>query len=161
MLSAEDLVAGGRLDFTVEIPPDVLNPGDGNGNGTAAAAAPRTVRLRPLTVGDLQLASRAAKENDSLLATLLVQRSLVEPEVGVQEVAAMHAGLVEFLLNQVNRISGIDATREELAAAADAPLAKAAFVLAERFGWTPQEVSELTLGQVLLHLQMLDGRSRS
>ena len=73
----------------------------------------------------------------------------------------MHAGLVEFLLNQVNRISGIDATREELAAAADAPLAKAAFVLAERFGWTPQEVSELTLGQVLLHLQMLDGRSRS
>jgi hypothetical protein len=64
-------------------------------------------------------------------------------------------GLVQFLLNEVNRISGITATAEQLSATTEAPLAKAAFILAREFGWTPQEVNELTLGQVLLHLQML------
>ena len=39
--------------------------------------------------------------------------------------------------------------------ALEAPLAKAAFILAKEFGWTPQAVNDLTLGQVLLHLQML------
>ena len=33
-------------------------------------------------------------------------------------------------------------------------------MLAEGFGWTPSEVSELTLGQVLLHLEMLGERAR-
>ena len=72
----------------------------------------------------------------------------------------MHVGLVQFLLDHVNRISGITATSEQLASAVDAPLAKAAFVLAQEFGWTPQQVSELTLGQVLLNLQMLKERQR-
>ena len=90
----------------------------------------------------------------------MVQRALVEPEVSIAEAAAMHVGLVEFLLGEVNRISGIEATHDDLAALADAPLAKATFVLADRFGWTPQEVSDMTLGQILLHLQMLGERSR-
>ena len=46
-------------------------------------------------------------------------------------------------------------TRPSSPHAIDAPLAKAAFVLAQEFGWTPREVGELTLGQMLLHLQML------
>ena len=49
---------------------------------------------------------------------------------------------------------------EQLSAAVDAPLSKATFLLAERFGWTPQEVGELTLGQVLLNLKLLSERSR-
>jgi hypothetical protein len=177
MLSAEELLAGGSLTFEVEVPAGLLAPGNGVGSteparsggaglagavaGNGSEAAPGTVRLRPLTVADLQLVSRAAKENDSLLATLMVQRALVEPELSVAEVAAMHVGLVEFLLGEVNRISGINATRGDLTAIADAPLAKATFVLAERFGWTPQEVSDMTLGQILLHLQMLGERPRS
>ena len=30
-----------------------------------------------------------------------------------------------------------------------------AHVLASRFGWTPQQLGEMTFGQILLHLQML------
>ncbi len=161
-LSAEELLAGSALTFEVDVPAEVLRPG----SGTAPAAAPdreaaSRVRLRPLTVRDLQLISRAAKENDSLVAALMVQRSLVEPELSVAQVSGMHVGLVHFLLGHVTRISGIDASAGDLAAARQSPLAKAAYVLAKEFGWTPQQVSELTLGQVLLHLEMLNGKAKS
>ena len=73
----------------------------------------------------------------------------------------MHAGLVQFLLDQVNHISGITLPAPELNQAVEAPLARAAFLLAQAFGWTPQEVSSLTLGQVLLHLQMLHEQERT
>jgi hypothetical protein len=155
MLTAEELLAGSSLTFEVEIPSDVLYPGQEAGQADAL----RTVRLRPLAVRDLQLISRAAKEQDQLVATLMVQRALVEPELSVVQVAALHVGLLQFLLQEVNHISGLTATSEQLSATMEAPLAKAAFVLAREFGWTPQEVNELTLGQVLLHLQMLKDRS--
>jgi hypothetical protein len=155
MLSAEELLAGGDLTFEIEVPPEVMRPAGSDNNGM-----PATVRLRPLTVRDLQLVSRAAKERDSLTATLMVQRALVEPEMNVAQVSAMHVGLLQFLLDQVNRISGIAATSEQLSGAVEAPLSKAAFVLAQEFGWTPQQVNELTLGQMLLHLQMLKERQR-
>ena len=155
MLTAEELLAGGGLTFEVEVPDAVLRPAE-----DADGEAPTTVRLRPLTVRDLQLIHRAAKESDSLTATLMVQRALVEPEMNIAQASAMHVGLLQFLLGEVNRISGISATSEQLSGAMEAPLAKAAFVLAQEFGWTPQQVNELTLGQVLLHLQMLKERQR-
>jgi len=154
MLTAEELLAGSSLTFEVELPESVLRPA----NGSAAGLADHSVRLRPLTVSDLSLVARAAKENDSLLGTLMVQRALVEPALSVADVTALHVGLVQYLLREVNRISGIDATSTELAEVKDAPLARAAFILAREFGWTPEEIGELTLGQVLLHLQLLDER---
>ncbi len=154
MLSAEELLAGGDLTFEVEVPPEVLRPTE-----DADGEAPTTVRLRPLTVRDLQLIYRAAKESDSLTAALMVQRALVEPEMSIAQASAMHVGLLQFLLEQVNRISGISTTSEQLAETTEAPLAKAAFVLAQEYGWTPQQVNELTLGQVLLRLQMLKERT--
>jgi hypothetical protein len=156
MLSAEDLLAGSGLTFEVEIPAEVLPPAD----GASAEAAGRRVRLRPLTVRDLQLISRAVKENDELMATFMVQRALVEPALTVAQVAGLQAGLAAFLLDQVNRLSGIGAGNQQILAATESPLAKAAFVLAKEFGWTPQQVSELTLGQVLMHLHMLQGNGR-
>lgn len=152
MLTGEDLLAGGSLTYAVEVPEAVLNP---QGNGHVPLVGNRQVRLQPLTVQDLQLISRAAKENDSLTATLMVQRALVDPVLTVAQVATMHVGLVQFLLDQVNQISGITTSAEQLSTAMEAPLTKAAYVLAKAFGWTPQQVSELTLGQILLHLQML------
>lgn len=151
ILAPEELLAGGALTYEVEVPPDILSPHAGE----RADAATRTVRLRPLTVRDLQLISRAAKESDSLIATLMVQRALVEPEMNVAQVAGMHVGLVQFLLEQVNHISGIAATDNQITSATESPLVKAAFILASEFGWTPEQVSQLTLGQVLLHLEML------
>jgi hypothetical protein len=165
MLSPEELLAGSSLTFETEIPVDVLHPGDGArrrgaahegpGGGEAHDAGRTSVRLRPLTVQDLQLVMRAGKENDTLLGVLMVQRALVEPAITVQQAAAMHVGLLQFLLAEVNRISAILVTDDDVAAAAAAPLSRAAFVLARAYGWTPAEVSELTLGQVLLHLEML------
>ncbi len=150
MLTAEELLAGSGLTFDIRLPAEVLQP-------TRADGVPdeRTVRLRPLTVADLQLVTRAAKESDSLVATFMVQRALVDPAMTVAQVAGMHVGLLEFLLGEVMRISGIGVSEPELRAAVEAPLAKAAHVLAREFGWTPPQVSELTLGQILVHLQLL------
>lgn len=163
-LAAEELLAGGTLRFDVDIPREVLRPDGASSavvepDGLPAIAGndtPARVRLRPLTIADLQLVTRAAADQDTLLATLMVQRSLVEPELAVTQVAAMHAGLVHFLLDEVNRISGITSSAGSLVAAAEAPVARAAFLLAREFGWTPHEVNDLTLGQVLLHLELLD-----
>jgi hypothetical protein len=163
MLSAEELLAGSSLTFEVEVPVEVLRPAGPGGvqaltlPGQAGQAGPRPgrVRLRPLTVHDLQLVTRAAKESQSLVAALMVQRSLVEPEMSAAQAMALPVGLLQFLLDQVNRISGITATAEYVSAAVEAPLVKAAHILAREYGWTPQEVSGLTLGQVLLHLQLL------
>jgi hypothetical protein len=154
-LSSEELIAGSTLTYDVVVPPAILHPA----NGTEPAVG-GSVRLRPLTVGDLQTITRAAKDSDSLVATLMVQRAVVEPELTIAEVAAMHVGLVQFLLERVNDVSGISTSTEQLLEAVDAPLSRATFLLSERFGWTPQEVGELTLGQVLLHLRLLSERAR-
>jgi hypothetical protein len=155
MLSAEELLAGSGLTYEVSVPNAVLRPGAEN------TGALEQVRLRPLTVADLQLITRAAKETDSLMATLMVQRALVEPALTVPQIAALHVGLLEFLLSEVMRISGMGVSEPELRTAVEAPLAKAAHVLAKEFGWTPPQVSELTLGQILVHLQMLDQEIRA
>ena len=155
ILSGEELVAGSALTYEVEVPPAVLHPGNG-----ASPSVPASVRLRPLTVADLQTITRAAKDSDSLVATLMVQRALVEPELTIAQVSSLHVGLLQYLLERINDVSGISTTADQLAAAVDAPISKATFLLAERFGWTPQEVGDLTLGQVLLNLRLLSERSR-
>jgi hypothetical protein len=152
MLSAEELLAGSVVTARVEIPRALLGDTD---------SADREVRLRPLSVHDLRLINRAAREGDDLAAALMVQRALVEPELTLQQVAAMPAGLLQFLLNHVNRISGIHVSEQELAEALDDPLVQASLALAREYGWTPQEIGELTLGQMLLHLRMAQTRKQA
>jgi len=156
MLTGEELVAGSALTYEVEVPPAILHPRDG-----ADPSVPATVTLRPLTVGDLQTITRAAKESDTLVAALMVQQSLVDPRLSVTEVSSLHIGLVQFLLEQVNEVSGMATSAELLDDAVDAPLSRATFLLAEHFGWTPEEVGKLTLGQVLLNLRLLGERARA
>lgn len=146
MLTADELLAGGALTFDVTVPAAVLS---------AAGMASGEVRLKPLTVRDLQLITRAAKDNDALTSALMVQTALVEPRMTLAQVNTMHVGLLQFLLDQVNRISGIAVDAGEMRAATQDPLVRAAFILAREFGWTPEQVGELTLGQIMLHLQML------
>ena len=165
MLTADELLAGGELAFDIAIPAGILDPAGASESlshppsserpSPEKSSAEKRVKLKPLTVKELQRISRAAKDSDNLTATLMVQASLLEPAMTVIQVGAMHAGLVEYLLEQVNRISGISSGAEELNQAAEDPLAKAAFILAKEFSWTPQDINNLTLGQVVLHLQML------
>jgi hypothetical protein len=121
------------------------------------------VVLRPLQIRDVERVSRAAKEQRVLTSVLMVQQALVSPKLTVEQVGSLSAGLVQFLLEKVNAISGLSLGEDDLDGAVKAPLAKACFVLAKEFGWTPAECSELTVGQVLLYLELLarDGQDGS
>ena len=145
MLSAEELLAGSHEISEIEIPQSLLG---------STPQADRLVHLKPLSVDDLRLINRAARDNDDLTAALMVQRALVQPELSAQEVNGMSAGLLQFLLDQVNRISGIHVSEQELSEAMQDPLAQASLQLAREYGWTPEQIGELTMGQVLMHLQM-------
>lgn len=156
LLSAEDLLAGAAATYTISVPASVLQPAGGAGG---AAAAPPTsggqVTLRPLTVRDVQRVAQAAKEQRLVSGVLMVQQALVSPKLTVEQAGSLSAGLLQFLLDQVNRISGLTVLDEDLDSALKAPLTRACFVLAREFGWTPAECAELTLGQILLYLEML------
>lgn len=148
MLTAADLLAGADAIRDVEVPTDLLG-------GLAAPPDDRRVRLKPLTVNDLRLVARAARDHDELTAALMVQRSLVDPALTVRDVSRMPVGLLQFLLREVNAISGISASEEQVARAIEDPLAQAAFRLSQAFGWTPEQIGKLTMGEVLAHLQLL------
>jgi hypothetical protein len=147
-LSAEDLLAGASATYTVEVPAEVLAP---EGSGVSAGE----VTLRPLTVRDIQRITQAAKEQRVLASILMVQQALVKPKLTVEQVSGLPAGLAEFLLRKVNSISGLSLAGDDLDQAVRTPLARASFLLAREFGWSPEQCSNLTLGQVLLYLEML------
>lgn len=149
-LTAEELLAGGGLTHEVELPADLLGA---NGH----SPADKRVVLRPLTVRDLQRISKAANNDESLSAALMIQQAMVEPALKVEQVSQLPAGLARFLVERVNDLSGINTPRDMLAELVQAPLAKACFVLAKEFGWTPEEVSGMTIGQILLYLEMARG----
>lgn len=136
-LSADDLLAGSALTHDVEIP-------DGG-----------RVQLRPLTVRDVQLVTKAARDDDGLLSALMLKEALVEPAMTLDQVQGLPAGLARFLVDEVCRVSGLAVDEDDLDRVVQAPLARATFALAREFGWSPQEIGELTMGQVLLYLEMI------
>jgi hypothetical protein len=144
-LTAEHLLAGSALTHTIEIPAELLG---------GPRPVDTEVVLRPLTVQALQRIGKAAGADETLSATLMIQQALVEPGLKFEQVSQLPAGVARFLLEQINAISGITTARDELEELVQAPLARACFVLAKNFGWTPEEVSGLTIGQILLYLEM-------
>jgi hypothetical protein len=148
ILTAADLLAGANRTHRIEVPAALLPDAD-------ADATAGTVDLRPLTVRDVQRITAAAKEQKVLTSVLMVQQALTEPALTVDQVSALPAGLVRFLVGEVNRISGLAMGEDDLEATVHAPLARACFTLSREFGWTPEECAGLTLGQVLLYLEML------
>ncbi|MET8534245.1 hypothetical protein ABZV67_20480 [Streptomyces sp. NPDC005065] len=143
MLTADDLLAGSALTHEVELPP---------GSPTGA------VTIRPLTVRDVQRIAHAARDDRELAAGLMIQQALVEPTLTVDQAGRLPAGLARFLVDRINELSGIDTPRDRLGELVQTPLAKACFVLADEFGWTPEEVSTMTVGQILMYVEMA-GRS--
>jgi len=145
LLTTDELLAGGSLTHEVEIPADLLS---------SNSSANYRVKLRPLTVRDLQLIGKAARDDESLSAALMIQQAMVEPALKQDQVAKLPGGLARFLVEQINTISGISTPRDALEELVQAPLARACFVLAKEFGWTPEDVSGMTIGQILLYLEM-------
>ena len=80
----------------------------------------------------------------------MLQQALLEPGAFRDQVRRHHRDGAASLLEQVNRISGISLSAGDLTGAAQVPGAVAG-ALGE-LGRTPQEIGDLTLGQVLLHL---------
>jgi len=118
-----------------------------------------TVRLPAADGERLQLISRRTAGELRLLATLMVQSALVEPELTVQQVGAMHVASSSSLLEKVNEISGIT-RRGHPRRCAEAPLAKAAFVLAASSAGRRRRSRADAGDRFLLHLQMLSERER-
>lgn len=157
-LSADDLLAGASTTHRVRVPATVLHPdgrGNGKGGGKPEEELSGEVELRPLTVLDIQRVVKAAKERRMLTSILMVQQALIHPKLTVEQVGELTAGLVQFLLGKVNELSGLSLDDNDLEQAVKEPLARACFVLSREFGWTPAECSELTVGQVLVYLEML------
>ena len=147
-LTVDDLVAGSAVTHRVEVPSGLLAAGPG---GPAVGGV---VEIRPVTVADLQRIGRAAREDDELTAALLVHQALVSPSLTLAEVQRLPAGLARYLVEIIEERSGISTPRNALAELVQAPLARACFVLAREFGWTPEQVSGMTIGQILLYLEM-------
>jgi hypothetical protein len=150
-LTAHDLLAGGKAVHDVEVPAAVLAPLAAQGD-----AAGGVVRLRPLTVASLALIARAAREDAGLVPLLMIKEALVEPALGLDQIRQLHVGLVHFLVSKINQLSGLSADGEALSAAAASPVGLAHLLLARHFGWTPEQVSQLTPGQVALYLAGVD-----
>jgi hypothetical protein len=150
-LTPEDLLAGRDAVFDVEVPGEVLRPAaEADGDPVPGGR----VRLRPLTVGDVQLIAKAAREDGVLTSVLMIQRALVEPQLKQAEIAALHGGLVAFLVERINRISGLTSTDDDLRALSESPLVQAFFILAREFHWTPEQLRGMTVGEVFAYLEM-------
>ncbi|MFQ5629278.1 MAG: hypothetical protein ACE5I1_10995 [bacterium] len=149
VLSSQDLLAGSKIVHEINVPDDILYPGEKKSTNHTDS---QLVRLRPLTIHTLALISRAAREDAGLVPLLMIKESLMEPNVSIDQVKQMHVGLVHFLVAQINRISGLESEEGAIDGAANAPLGRAQILLAKHFGWTPEQVSQLTPGQVAVYL---------
>jgi hypothetical protein len=100
----------------------------------------------------LNLIARAAREDASLVPLLMIQEAMVEPAMNLNQIQRLHVGLVHFLVSQINLISGLSEDGESLTTAVNSPLGRTHLLLAKHFGWTPEQVSHLTPGQVAVYL---------
>jgi hypothetical protein len=146
ILTSEQLLAGTSLREEVKLPPALLA-------GVQPGGAPSVV-IRPLAVRDVQRIQRAAKDDETLSATLMIQQALLQPEMKMEQISQLPAGLASFLVDKINALSGLSTSRDSLEEMVQAPLARACFVLAKEFGWTAEDVSGMTIGQILLYLEM-------
>jgi hypothetical protein len=157
LITPEELLAGKALTYDVEVPPSVLAAGEEGPRNSEA----KKIRLRPLTIKDVQLIAKAAQDDEVLTSELMIHRAVVEPKLKQNEIAEMPGGLVRFLVERINRISGLSAGADELKEMAGSPIVQAFFVLAKEFNWTPQQVKQMTVGQIIGYLEMLNQTKRS
>jgi hypothetical protein len=160
-LTPEELLAGRESTHDVVVPDSILFPSLDKGEAQHEAGSGRKVRLKPLTVRDIQLIARAARDDEVLTSVLMIQKALVEPVLKQSQIAEMHSGLVGFLVDCVNRISGLSTDEDEVQQIADAPIVRAFYVLAKEFHWTPDQVREMTVGQILGYLELLNQSRRA
>ena len=102
-LSAEDLLAGANSSFDVSVPSNLLHPN----NGKAEGEEEMTVKVKPLSIGAFHLILKAARDDAGLIPLLMLKESLVEPKLSLEQVKKLHLGLVEYLIEEVKKVSGL------------------------------------------------------
>ncbi len=102
-LTPEDLLAGAAVTYDIVVPPDLLQPGV---NPTQAAQG--ILHLRPLSIGAFQLIMKAAKADSSLIPLLMIKEAVVQPTLSLDQIKRLHLGLVNFLINHIREISGLE-----------------------------------------------------
>jgi hypothetical protein len=147
-VTVDELLLGAETTYEVVVPPELLT------SAPDLEAVARTVTLRPLVLADIQRIHKAAGDGTTLTSALMVQQAVVEPTISLEQANRLPAGLVQFLVAEINRVSGLAMGADELDESVQAPMARACFVLSRQFGWTPDECANLTIGQVLLYLEM-------
>lgn len=148
-LTAQDLLAGSSIVHEISIPEAILRPQSASAPSRVAAGA---VRLRPLSVGGLTLISRAARDDASLVPLLMIKEALIEPALSLDQIRQMHIGLVQFLVSRINLISGLGEDGESYEDALNSSIGQTHLLLAKHFGWTPEQVAQLTPAQVMVYL---------
>ena len=155
LLSAADLLAGSKVTQDISIPAAVLQPVpamQAANLGSQAPASAGHVCMRPLSIAVLTLISRAARDDAGLVPLLMIKEAVVAPLLTLDQIRQMHIGLVYYLVGQINRLSGLEADGSTLDEASDSPLGRTHILLARHFGWTPEQVGQLTPGQVAVYL---------
>ena len=76
----------------------------------------------------------------------------MEPKLSIDQVKSLHVGLVQFLMEAINRISGLTADGKLISESLNDPAVRANLLLAKHFGWTPEQVGQLTPNQVAVYL---------
>jgi hypothetical protein len=158
-ITPEELLAGKEATYDVEIPESILRPGITSKQTNGGPE--KKIKLRPLTVKDIQLIAKGAKDDEVLTSALMIQKAVVEPQLKQSQIADLHAGLVSFLVDQINHISGLSTTDEEMDQMTDSPIVQAFFLLAKEFNWTPDQVREMTVGQIIGYLEFLNQTKRA
>lgn len=146
MLTAADLLSGSEQTHSIEIPAHMVSED---------AGAQRSVELRPLVLADVARLNKAARDDGELSSALMIQQAMIDPKLTLDQVHGLSAGLVEFLVGEINQVSGLSLDGDDLSQLIQEPLSRAVFVLSTEFGWTPDRCADLTVGQVLLYLEML------
>lgn len=153
-LTADELMAGSRITHRIEIPAHLVET-SAAGETNGSAAGPRWVVVRPLSMRIVQRIIRAAGDDETQAQMLAIQHALVEPALGFEEVQGLKAGITQFLAEEINRISGISTPQSRIEELVAEPLVRATFTLAREMNWSLDQVSELTMGQTLLFLEMI------
>jgi hypothetical protein len=104
-LTPEELLSGANVTFDVPIPNSILRPGQSN---LTSEEEPVIVTLCPLTIGTFQLIMKAAKNDPGLIPLLMIKEALIKPKLSLEQVKAMHLGLVNFLIAEIREISGLN-----------------------------------------------------
>jgi hypothetical protein len=59
---------------------------------------------------------------------------------------------VQFLIEHINLISGLGPDGDSYDGVLQSPVGRAHLLLAKHFGWTPEQVAQLTPAQVMVYL---------